>query len=535
MRIAIAVVAVLLVSRPSPALVAQSARTIPFDQASIRDINDAFDAGTQTSERLVQMCLARIREFDRQGPMLRGIITVNPRAVEQARQLDVERRAKGKRSPLHGVPIVLKDNVDTADMPTTAGSVLLEGSVPPRDAFLTTRLREAGAVIVAKTNMSEFASGPAVSSLGGQMKNPHDLVRTTLGSSGGVGISISAAYAMVGIGTDTGGSIRNPSSATGVVGLKPTIGLISRRGIVPLALSFDTAGPIARSVADVATTLGIIAGADPEDAATARSDGHVVKDYTTFLDARALSSARIGIARDFLGQDPDVDWAIDAALDVMRKQGATVVDVSIPGWLLAAKGDWYEAIRYPEFAAQIADYLATLGPSYPKNIDQLIARSQAFTSIRADGAGPNPGRWTLFKREGAAVKLDDPRYLAVRDHALALVRAIIEGTMTAQRLDAIVYPTLPRRPPLITAPTDPPGGVAGAPVNIANLTGFPDLIVPAGFTGDGLPVTISFLGPAFSEPRLLALGYGFEEATHARRLPIHTPLLNGQVIELPAR
>jgi amidase len=428
---------------------------------------------------------------------------------------------------------VLKDNINTVDMATTAGSIALEGSIPPDDAFVTRRLREAGAIIVAKANMSEFASGVARSSLGGQMKNPHDLTRTPLGSSGGTGISVAAGYAVIGIGTDTGGSIRGPSTATGIVGLKPTHGLISRDGIVPLALTFDTAGPFARNIHDVAVVLGVLTGIDGADGATRKSEGRIETDYTKYLRREALNGARIGLARDFTGQDPDVDWVVEAGVAAMRRSGATVVDVRLPRWLLEAKGEFYNAIRFPEFAAQIAEYLKTLGPGYPKNIDQLLERATEFTALRSDGAGPNPNRWTLFKREAESGGLDDYRYTSVRDHALPMVRAIIEGLLTSQKLDALVYPTRPTRPPLITAPPEPSGGAAGTPANLANLAGFPDLIVPAGFTGDELPVALSFLGPAFSEARLLALGYSFEQATLARRLPVHTPKLPGEVIKVP--
>lgn len=513
--------------------VAQTSRGIALDEATVADINAAFDAGSLTSEQLVQMFLARIRAYDKQGPSLRALITVNAKAVEIARQLDGERKTKGRRSSLHGIPVILKDNIDTADMPTTAGSVMLEGSVPPDDAFLAKRLRDAGAVILGKANMSEFASGRAQSSRGGQMKNPHDLTRTPLGSSGGSGISVAAAYAVIAVGTDTGGSVRNPSSATGIAGLKPTHGLISRDGIVPLALSFDTAGPMARNVHDVAVALSVMAGIDPNDSATRKSEGHVEKDYTRFLRADALKGANIGIARDFMGQDPDVDWAVEAGIAAMRRAGATTVDVRLPKWLLVAKGEFYDAIRYPEFAAQITDYLKTLGPSYPKNIEQLIARATEFNALREDGTAPNPNRWTMMKREAGSSKLDDYRYTSIRDHALPMVRAIIDGILTSQKLDAIVYPTQPKRPPLLTAVPDPPGGIATSPVNLANLTGFPDLIVPAGFTGDGLPVTLSFLGPAFSEPKLIAIGYSFEKATNARRLPLNTPRLEGERVQVP--
>lgn len=512
---------------------AQASTSIAVDEATIAQINTAFDGGSLTSEHLVKICLSRIKAYDKQGPSLRALITVNADAVEAARKLDLERRTKGRRSALHGIPVVLKDNIDTADMPTTAGSVLLEGSVPSRDAFIVERLRSAGAVILAKANMSEFASGPAISSIGGQMKNPHDLARTPLGSSGGSGIAVASAYTVLAIGTDTGGSIRNPSFTTGIVGLKPTLGLISRRGIVPLAITFDTAGPLARNVYDVAVALTVLAGVDPADPITKRAEGHVESDYTKFLKADALRSARLGIARDFTGQDSDVDWCLEAAIAGMRRAGATIVDVRMPKWLLDAKGEFYDAIRYPEFAEQIKDYLSTLAPQYPKNIEQIIARSTEFTAPRLDGGGPNPARWTMFKRESESGKLDDYRYTSVRDYGLPMVRSIIEGILISQKLDAIVYPTRPKRAPLIMTPPDPPGGLAGNPVNLASLSGFPDLVVPAGFTADGLPVTLSFLGQPFSEPRLLALGYSFEQATHARRLPKHTPRLDGEIFRIP--
>ena len=512
------------------------AKTIDFDSATIAELNAAFNAGTLTAEQLVRLCLARIQAYDRQGPVLNAVITLNPKALEIARALDVERKAKGPRSPLHGIPVVLKDNFDTFDMPTTGGSVLLEDSIPPDDAFVVKKLRDAGAIILAKVNMSEFASAGTNSSMKGQSKNPHDLTRSPAGSSGGTGVAIAAAYAPIGLGTDTGGSIRGPATSNGVVGLKPTHGLLSRDGIIPLALTFDTGGPLARSVYDVAAALGVMTGLDTADAATKKSEDRFLTDYTKDLNPNALKGARIGIARDFLGADPDVDWVIEASLEAMKRAGATVVDVRYPRWLLDAKGEFYNAIRYPEFVAQIAEYLSTIGPSYPKNIDQLIDRANRFTSMRPDGAGPNPSRWTLFKREAASGKLDDYRYTSVRDHGLPMVRAAIEGIFAAQKLDAIVYPTSPRRPAMIaTPPTDPPGGTSASPTNIANLTGFPDLIVPAGFTGDDLPVGISFFGPAFSEAKLLSLGFSFEQTTKARRRPVHTPALKGEVITLPEK
>lgn len=508
-----------------------AARSLDLDQATIADLNVALTAGTLTSEQLVQRFLARIDAYDRKGPALRAVLTLNPKALETARALDAERKAKGPRSPLHGIPMVLKDNFDTADMPTTGGSVLLEGSMPPDDAFVVKKLRAAGAIVLAKLNMSEFASGAALSSLGGQSLNPHDLARSPSGSSGGTGVAVAAAYAVFGLGTDTGGSVRGPSSANGIAGLKPTLGLLSRDGIIPLALSFDTAGPMARSVYDVAAALGAMTGVDPADPATSSSQGRSESDYTKFLESDALKGARIGVARDFFGADEDVDWVMESALEAMRRAGATTVDVRYPKWLLDAKGELYTAVRWPEFGPQIASYLATLGPAYPKTLDEMIARSRQFLATRPDGALPNPPRWALFNREASAGTLTDARYVAVHDHVLPAVRVLVDGLLQANKLDAIVYPTSSRRPGVIAGPGDPAGTPSAT--NIANLTGYPDLIVPAGFTSDRLPVTISFFGTAYSEAKLLALGYGFEQATKARRLPRHTPPLPGETITVP--
>jgi amidase len=508
-------------------------RTIDLDAATIADVNAAFANGTLTSERLTQIFLSRIDAYDRKGPMLRAIITVNPRALDTARAMDAERKTKGARSPLHGVPVIIKDNIDTADMPTTGGSVMLEGWIPPDDAFVVKKLRDAGAVIIGKANPSEFASGATHSSIGGQILNPHDLARSPSGSSGGTGVSMAAAFAMAGLGTDTGGSVRGPSTNNGIAGLKTTMGLVSRDGVIPLALSFDTVGPMARSVYDVAALLGVIAGVDAADAATKEGQGRAMTDYTQALKADALKGARLGIARDFMGQDEDVDWVMDASFDAMKKQGATFVDVKLPKWLLDAKGEYYSAVRYPEFVAQIAEYLKVTGPKYPKSINDLIDRARQVNAPRPDGSSPNPGRWTLLVRESKSGTVNDYQYTSVREHALPLVRAVLDGVMKAEKLDAIVYPTASRRPPLVSAPSDVPGGSSASGSNLANLSGFPDLIVPAGFTTDDLPVGISFMGPAFSEARLLALGYSFEQATKVRRLPKHTPLRAGDSIAVP--
>lgn len=509
----------------------RAARAVELHQATIADLNAAFKAGTLTSEQLIQRFLARIEAYDRKGPALHAVMALNPKALETARALDAERKAKGPRSPLHGIPVVLKDNVDTADMPTTGGSVLLEGSVPPDDAFIVKKLRDAGAIILAKVNLSEFASAAPLSSLGGQTFNPHDLARTPSGSSGGTGAAIAAGYAVLGIGTDTGGSVRGPSTANGIAGLKPTLGLLSRDGIIPLALSFDTAGPMARSVYDIAAMLGVMAGPDTADPVTARGQGQARADYTSGLNSGALKGARIGVARDFMGADEEVDWVVESALDAMRRAGATTVDVRYPRWILDGKGEFYNAIRWPEFPVQIAQYLATTGPKYPKTIDDLIEKARQFPSIGDSGVVPNNPRWALFVREKSSGTLEDPRYLAVRDHVLPAVRMVVEAILSEQKLDAIVYPTSTTRTPLLAGPSSP--SAVPSATNIANLTGFPDLIVPAGFTSGALPVGISFFGPAFSEPKLLSLGYAFEQATKARRLPRLTPVLPNEAVTVP--
>jgi amidase len=501
--------------------------------ATIADINAAFSAGALDSEKLVSLYLKRIAAYE---PTLHAVITLNPNALAEAKALDAERKAGKSRSPLHGIPVVLKDNFDTTDLPTTGGFYGLKGSLPPQDATMVTQLRAAGAIILAKVNLSEFASGGAMSSLGGQSHNPHDLERTPAGSSGGTGVAIAANYAPLGYGTDTGGSIRGPSTANGIVGLKPTQGLLSRAGIIPLALAFDTGGPMTRSVYDIAVSLNVTAGqVDPRDAATQRAVGKTVPDYTRFLDKAALKGARIGVARDFLGQDPEVDAIIESAVSAMKAQGAVVVDVRYPETVLKIRGDLYNAIRRPEFKAQVEDYLKTTKPGFPKTHAEILALSEKITSPTADGVMPNLGRLTLYRQEAKSPGLDDPGYLAALNYGLPFVRAAIEAVFTANKLDAIVYPTSPRRPAKIgEEPASPVAGGAAAaatpnsPTNFANLTGFPDLIVPAGFTTNGLPVGISFFGPAWSEPRLLALGYAYEQATQALRVPVHAPALPGE-------
>ena len=498
------------------------AATFDLTSATIGEINAAFSAGALTSEKLTSLYLARIAA-------LHAVITLNPRALEEARALDTERKTKGPRSALHGVPIVLKDNFDTFDLPTTGGFYGLKGSLPPQDATMTAQLRAAGAIILAKVNLSEFASGGAMSSLGGQSHNSHALEHTPAGSSGGTGVAIAAVYAPLGYGTDTGVSIRGPSTHNGIVGLKPTHGLTSRAGIIPLSLSFDTGGPMARTVYDLAVSLNVTTSVDPRDDATRKSAGKTEKDYTTFLQPDALQSARIGVARDFMGQDAEVDTIIESALSAMKAAGATLVDVKYPEAVLQVRTDLYNAIRRPEFKYQVQDYLATLKPGFPKTHADLLALSEKVTSPTAEGYGPNLGRLALYRQEANALPLTDPAYLAAVNFGLPFVREALSAVIITHQLDAILYPTSPRRPQKIDAePASAAASGPGSATNFANLTGFPDLIIPAGFTTNGLPVGISFFGPAFSEPRLLALGYAYEQATKARRLPVNTPALPGE-------
>lgn len=495
----------------------------PAALATVEQLNDAFAAGTLTSEQLVRLLSARIDAYDKAGPHLNALLARNPHALEEARALDAERRLHGPRGPLHGVPVILKDNIDTADLPTTGGSVLLEGSRPPDDAFVVQRLRAAGAIVLAKANMSEFALGDAFSSLGGQMRNPHDPARTPAGSSGGTAVAIAAAYAPLGLGTDTGGSVRAPAFATGIVGLKPTYGLVSRDGIIPLALSLDTVGPMARSVADVALALGVMTGVDADDPATLASSDRFSKDYLKSLDTDSLKGSRIGVVRSFMGFDRETDWIVESALAAMRERGATVVEVHLPEWLPREASHFYGVIVDSEFAAQLPAYLATLAPRYPKSLMELLTLAETFRTPRADGAGPNTARWAGIRRQANGIATTDYRYLAVHDHALQLIRATVEGAFAADRLDAIVYPTWERPAGLIDGSHS--GESRPFVECIANLAGLPELVVPAGFTGRGLPVGLSFLGRRFDEARLLSLGYAFERATHAFGLPAHTPLL----------
>jgi amidase len=523
---------------------AQSGAPLDLATATIADLNAAFVNGTLTAEALTGMYLDRIAAYDKQGPMINAVIALNPRALDEARALDAERKAGRVRGPLHGIPIILKDNFNTRDLPTTGGSQLLEGSIPPADAFVVTKLRQAGAIVLAKTNLSEFASGggsvigakdPAVlkagqitdgfSSLGGQTRNPHDPSRGPGSSSGGSGAAVAAVFAQFGLGTDTAGSIRGPSAANGVVGLKTTRGLVSRTGLLPLA-NYDTVGPIARSVYDVAVVLNVLAGLDPSDPSTRRSAGRLPKDYTEFVRAGALRGARIGIGRDFTGPDPETIRITEQAIATLKQLGAVIVDpVGFPDHLLQMKQPVFTLVRNSEFKALIARYLATLKPGYPRTLEGLIAKAEdPKTAYRS------PEKLVGLKYTNAvALAMDDPVYLAAKNEGYQAVTAGVEAIFEKYQLDALLYPSANRPAVLLARPPEPPpaGPIPGGESAslFADETGFPDIIVPAGMTNEGLPVTISFMGRPFSEPRLLGFAYDFEQATHARVLPRHTPPL----------
>ena len=519
---------------------------LDLETATIPELEKAMARGALTSETLTEAYLARIEAYDKQGPTINTVIALNEKALEEARALDAERKAGRIRGPLHGIPVVLKDNYDTFDMPTTAGSWLLKGSVPPDDAFTVKKLRDAGAIILAKLNLSEFAAGggsvggakdPEIlkagaipngySSMGGQTRNPHDLERGPSGSSGGTGAAIAAVFAQFGLGTDTASSVRGPSSVNGIVGLKPTTGLMSRDGIVPLSLTLDTGGPMARNVTDIAVALNVMAGVDPADPRTESAEGHIEKDYTAFLKTGALKGARLGIARDFDGKDAAVDAVFEQAVASLKKLGATTVDVHYPMYMLEGRADAFSTVTQAEFKAQIADYLQTVGSEYPKTLDDLAR----LANDPATGY-PDPHKAFALKYSASVARdLDDPIYLAAKNEGFAMVKGAVDAVFDKYKLDAIVYLSTPTGP----APITPnPGGNNRNPTasafNISNMSGYPDLVVPAGMTDDGLPVTISILGQAFTDARLLGYGYDFEQATSARRLPKFTPALASDLL-----
>jgi amidase len=514
----------------SCALVMNHATAVELDlaDATVADLQKAMDQGTLTAEKLVQLYLARIKAYDDAGPKLNALILVNPKALNEAKALDAERKSKGPRGPMHGIPVILKDNHDTFDMATTGGSVFLDGSVPPDDAFIVKKLRDAGAIMLAKANLSEFASSAKTngfSSLGGQTLNPHDLERGPAGSSGGSGAAVAAWYAPIALGTDTGGSIRSPCAANGLACIKPTRGLLSRDGVIPLGLSFDTSGPMARSIYDVAASLGAMTGIDAADAETGLGAGKFHTNYVQFLDAKALQGARLGVLVDYAGVDEDTKKIFIQTRAKLESLGATLVEIKLPEFILQRQSI-HETMRPGEFKAQVATYFATLKSGYPRSVADLIERASKFKP--KPGQLANPSRWEAFKTEEAGFDLDDPIYLSAKAHGPALITGHLQGLLYKHNLDAFIYPTAPlpaQRLDIDYSIPRPPSATS-----IANITGFPDVIVPAGVTPAKLPVTLSFLGSTYTEPRLLALAYAFEQATHALIVPPTTPALSGEKI-----
>ncbi len=492
----------------------------PFelDEITISDLQDGMKSGKFTARSLVEQYAARIDEIDKHGPSLNSIIELNPDALSIADSLDQERKAKGPRSPMHGVPVLIKDNIGTADkMMTTAGSLALVGSRPPQDSTVAQRLRNAGAVILGKTNLSEWAnirsshSTSGWSGRGGLTKNPYVLDRNPCGSSSGTGAGISANLCAVGIGTETDGSIVCPSSSNGLAGIKPTVGLVSRRGIIPISHTQDGAGPMCRTVRDAAIVLGALTGIDLEDSATPASAGKSYTDYMQFCEPNGLRGSRIGVARKYFGFSEAVDNLMEQALDAMKKQGATIIDPADIETL--GKFDDTELLVFMyELKADLNSYLASLGPSAPVHTLKDVIE---FNERNHQKEMPFFGQ-DLFLKAEAKGPLTEKAYLDAieKNHQLARTEGI-DATMDKFHLDAIVAPT--GGPAWIT---DLVNGdhFAGGSSNAAAVAGYPNINVTAGFIS-GLPVGISFFGRAWSEPTLIRLAFAFEQASRARQTP----------------
>jgi amidase len=493
-----------------------------LNEASIADLQGQMSAGQLTARRLVEMYLARIEALDRGGPTLRSIIETNPDALELADRLDRERAAKHMRGPLHGVPLLLKDNIDTADrMGTTAGSLALVGARPARDATVAEKLRAAGAIVLGKCNLSEWAnfrsthSSSGWSARGGQALNPYSLDRSPCGSSSGSASAVSASLAAASLGTETDGSILCPAAANGVVGIKPTLGLTSRAGVVPIAHSQDTVGPMGRTVADAALLLGAIAGADSRDPVTQAPPGRQLTDYTRFLDEGALRGARIGVAREvYFGYSQKADQIAETAIDTLKGLGAVVVDpANIPTAKQMREGDSELSVLLYEFKADLNAYLAALQDSPVRTLADVIAFNQAHAEQEMPYFAQE-----LFVMAEAKGPLTDPEY----QQALAQNRRLareegIDAVMDAHQLDALVMPTGAPAWKIDLIAGDHHSGGSSQP---SALAGYPAITVPAGDVF-GLPIGLTFMGRAFSEPKLIALAYAFEQATKARRTPTY--------------
>jgi amidase len=492
-------------------------RDFELDEITIDDLQKAFQSGQYSSHSLTEKYLARIQEIDKAGPMVNAVIELNPDALQIADALEVERRAKGPRGPLHGIPVLIKDNIDTSDrMSTTAGSLALVGSHPPKDAYVAAQLRKAGAVILGKTNLSEWAnirsshSTSGWSGRGGLTRNPYALDRNPCGSSSGTGAAVSANLCVAGVGTETDGSVVCPSSSNGLAGLKPTVGLVSRSGIVPISHSQDTAGPMARTVRDVAILLGAMAGADAEDSATADSRDKLFPDYTKFLDPAGLKGARLGVVRKYFGFNDAVDQLMDTLLGEMKRAGAEIVDpADIP--TIGKFDDSELMVFYYELKADLAAYLARRGSSSVKSLKDVIE----FNELNRGREMPYFGQDIFLKSEQKG-PLTSKEYLdaLALNHQLSRAEGI-DFVMDKFKLDALVAPTA--GPAWIT---DLINGdhAAGNSSSAAAVAGYPNINVTAGYLW-GLPVGISFFGRAWSEPTLLKIAYSFEQLTKARQKP----------------
>ena len=507
----------LVCAAAAPAIHGQSGRPatvtpLPsFDvmEKSIEDLQRAMQAGEVTSRQLVEIYLARIDAYDKQGPALNAVAAVNPRAREAADALDAERKGRGPRGPLHGIPVLVKDNYETIEMPTSAGSIALASFHPARDAFQVQRLKAAGAVILGKTNMHELAAGiVTVGSRFGQTRNPYDLDRNPGGSSGGTGAAVAANFAAGGMGSDTCGSIRNPASHNNLVGLRGSQGLSSRTGIVPLSSTQDIGGPIARTLADLAIMLDATVGADPADPTTALSAGQIPASYRKGLRADALKGARLGVVRSVFGtapEDQEVSTIVQKALDGLKKAGAEVTDVVIPGLDELLRDS---SMINSDFKFDLAEYLATADNPPVKSLGEILDRGLYHAALEATFRARN----SVEQRESEASRRARIKRTAIRQ--------AVEAVLNEHRLTALVYPTLRRKPARIG------DGQGGSNCQLSAHSGLPALGVPAGFTDDGLPVGLDLLGAAFKEQELLSLGYAIEQAQPLRRRPFSTPALS---------
>ena len=493
-----------------------------MEEYSIQALQAQMRAGELTARELVRLYLERIETIDRAGPRLNSVIELNPDALEIAAQLDAERAAGRVRGPLHGIPILLKDNIDTADrMTTTSGSLALEGSIAAQDAYLAAKLREAGAVFLGKATLSEWANFRSThsfsgwSSRGGQVRNPYALDRSPSGSSSGSAVAVAANLCAAAVGTETDGSITSPAQTNGVVGIKPTLGLISRAGVIPIAHSQDSAGPMARSVADAALLLGAMTGVDPRDPATQASQGRYHVDYTPFLEKDGLRGARIGVARNFFGFNPRVDALIESRLELMKAEGAVIVDdlkLDLPDL-----DETELEVLYYEFKADLNAYLGGLGPEARVH---SLADVIAFNEQHREQVMPFFGQEHMLAAEKKG-PLSEEAYQKALETNLRRTRAEgIDRLLGEHNLQAIVAPTGDPAWLVDYVNGDTPGG--GGCTTPPAVAGYPHITVPAGLVC-GLPVGISFFGTAWSEPALIRLAYAFEQAAQARRAPEYRP------------